>query len=1052
MEVTIREYSDADAAGVAAMWNESNKGWPAGFLGFIELTERRIREKMRQRDYVSVFLALVGKKVVGYCSVNEHSDDPNVAYVELLNVHPKYHGRKIGKRLLLAAVEKSIERGYDRLDLHTWPGNIKAVPLYKKTGFFWVPKTQVYMQNFIPLVFQNPIARRFFESANWYSAQVRDLSVEPDRMQWQGREVFSYEWRADGTFLKVVIDKDARGICSLETSQLLASCQLETARPIIGLSHKVVWRFANRTGRRLSLRMSAQAEGGIALRCSRSFELARRRTVEALVRIAAGALPKQSWERAPAIQTQVEIGGEKLVLKAGVRAEYAIELGTVPLHISVTPGIASRVQFGCRNRLEGPIEGRIVFDCPAGLSLEPSQAKIALAKDAVCGFEVSAKAPSPGAFVVKPRLQGKYSGKNVSLPAGEFLVASVGPCDVVAAKVGRSLVIENQSARISAHPQRGYLHIYLAAERRPIVHHSFDRLGEPFSDEFQRLGYSAKLKPGRSVAALLMSTSSKAFPGFVVTKRVSMGAGPIIKFEYRVTNAGKRPRALMLKVSNFLERYLPDITIPLKSSILSVASSDFPAWDMDLPEDPGDYAESWSAFHFGKGLVAGLVWQGAARVQFGESKMPCLVFDLGRLKPGESKALPPIYLYAGSGDFRVVRRSWERLTGAKANERLPIAESLVQVSYSPDPVLISAGSDQVRLRLTHPRNARLEGTIALSGDGVVCRPERIRFAGVDLRDPFEVSVRVKAVSSRRVLALQSCVESQHCTVRSSVPVFVYGRPQRDPVLVKRQPRAAGRRQVEVSNGESEFCVSPDFAGSLFSLRRAGREYLLSGFPEVTARSWLNPWFGGVRFSVFRGDRRFWEEADETHKVRFSCASCARADSAGRSWIGARLRGRLVAERLDHILLSVEYLTLPLTGLVAALARLANKTDAPRLVWLSISCFPSLDPKRGVTTWVRRGTSFSNRKFSEAGGGLRSEGWICAEDPATGRCLAVVALDPSSLIYLEDTGTDGHCYISFKQLVIPPRGSVSTGYLLAAVENLAEARLCLGLRSLDFPRL
>ena len=185
MEVTIREYSDADAAGVAAMWNESNKGWPGGFLGFIELTERRIREKMRQRDYVSVFLALVGKKVVGYCSVNEHSDDPNVAYVELLNVHPKYHGRKIGKRLLLAAVEKSIERGYDRLDLHTWPGNIKAVPLYKKTGFFWVPKTQVYMQNFIPLVFQNPIARRFFESANWYSAQVRDLSVEPDQWLFQ---------------------------------------------------------------------------------------------------------------------------------------------------------------------------------------------------------------------------------------------------------------------------------------------------------------------------------------------------------------------------------------------------------------------------------------------------------------------------------------------------------------------------------------------------------------------------------------------------------------------------------------------------------------------------------------------------------------------------------------------------------------------------------------------------------------------------------------------------------------------------------------------------
>ena len=174
MDIIVRQYTDADAAGVAKMWNESNEGWPGGFLPFIDFTAERIREKMRESDYIALFIALLGDEVVGYCSLAERSSDRNVSYIPLLNAHPKHHGKKIGKRTVLAAVLESIKRGFDRLDLHTWAGNTKAVPLYKKTGFFWVPDTDVYMQNFMPLVFQNHIARRFFDKHDWYATQIRD--------------------------------------------------------------------------------------------------------------------------------------------------------------------------------------------------------------------------------------------------------------------------------------------------------------------------------------------------------------------------------------------------------------------------------------------------------------------------------------------------------------------------------------------------------------------------------------------------------------------------------------------------------------------------------------------------------------------------------------------------------------------------------------------------------------------------------------------------------------------------------------------------------------
>ena len=50
-----------------------------------------------------------------------------------------------------------------RRHLDTWPGNIKAVPLYKKTGYFWVPETDVHMENYVPLLLRLPVLATIYE-------------------------------------------------------------------------------------------------------------------------------------------------------------------------------------------------------------------------------------------------------------------------------------------------------------------------------------------------------------------------------------------------------------------------------------------------------------------------------------------------------------------------------------------------------------------------------------------------------------------------------------------------------------------------------------------------------------------------------------------------------------------------------------------------------------------------------------------------------------------------------------------------------------------------
>ncbi len=133
-DITIVEYDPTYAAELAAMWTQSGDSW-GGFN--VEMTAESVRAEEEFSDHVNCYLAILGDEVVGYCKIGKWTQDEGALYIDTLNVRPDMHGRKIGKALVLRAVARTIELAWPRLDLHTWPGNTKAVPLYKKTGFFW---------------------------------------------------------------------------------------------------------------------------------------------------------------------------------------------------------------------------------------------------------------------------------------------------------------------------------------------------------------------------------------------------------------------------------------------------------------------------------------------------------------------------------------------------------------------------------------------------------------------------------------------------------------------------------------------------------------------------------------------------------------------------------------------------------------------------------------------------------------------------------------------------------------------------------------------------
>ncbi|MHA2080450.1 MAG: GNAT family N-acetyltransferase, partial [Candidatus Thorarchaeota archaeon] len=127
------ELTEEDAVLLAeslTSFNDSHS-WPGGFNQGNPFSAEDVLEFKETRDDIRVIVAYEGEKIVGHCDVCQHNQDLEAAYVGLLGVNPAFQGKGYGKAMLIEAAETAAKAGFRRIDLHTWAGNLKAMPLYK---------------------------------------------------------------------------------------------------------------------------------------------------------------------------------------------------------------------------------------------------------------------------------------------------------------------------------------------------------------------------------------------------------------------------------------------------------------------------------------------------------------------------------------------------------------------------------------------------------------------------------------------------------------------------------------------------------------------------------------------------------------------------------------------------------------------------------------------------------------------------------------------------------------------------------------------------------
>ncbi|MFW9769744.1 MAG: GNAT family N-acetyltransferase, partial [Candidatus Thorarchaeota archaeon] len=199
-----------DAGRLAECLNsfDDSDSWPDGFTHGTPFTAERVFDDQKKRKDIRNLVAHTEDKIVGNCNICHADLDKEAAYVGLLGVNPAFQGQGFGKALLIEAAETAAAAGKRRIDLHTWAGNLKAVPLYKRTGYNWVPGTSVLMESHIPGILSNDLFKPFFERYGWYDALKRVITQEPDIVVEDEIGVFKYQFEGEnGDLLSVNIDR-----------------------------------------------------------------------------------------------------------------------------------------------------------------------------------------------------------------------------------------------------------------------------------------------------------------------------------------------------------------------------------------------------------------------------------------------------------------------------------------------------------------------------------------------------------------------------------------------------------------------------------------------------------------------------------------------------------------------------------------------------------------------------------------------------------------------------------------------------------------------------
>ncbi|UVI28437.1 GNAT family N-acetyltransferase [Paenibacillus spongiae] len=824
--ISIVPYRPELAAAVADMWNGSRDSWGGGSS---ITTAEQIRQEEASSDALAVYLAMDRDLAVGYCSLSEYREDTGALYIPLLNVRPEYHGKKVGRMLLARVLEQTIQLGWPRLDLYTWAGNTKAVPLYKKFGFFWEDRDDsTHLMNMIPTVLRTEAIAHYFEELDWYRDSTREIAVEPDGRKENGFDYFTYSWAKGDRSLRVEFERRGRGMRLIETEDYLLSAEAEKLELVFGREYRIHYRIVNKSGKPLQVALKGASDGTIRFDYEQELEVTGETTLSAAFFVDEIAEEQSVWRTHPRVCTHLLINGKAAIFQVGVLPKFPASLA---LHVpGVTyPGQKAEFYLDVENNFAEEAEFSFELPSPSFLQLHEQHHTLRLRGKERISLPLGAVLHEHGFYEANVQMEAKLAdGGSVSF-AKKIGAAFTGFGAMLSGETEQNWQVHHGRHKLYLNKDDNEIKVTCGTSGNPTTL-IYPKIGKPYSSEFsKKRAEQVEFIAERGAIGIRVAYRSGEYPPIALTGKTLLFGDGTVEHGYEAENLSADKTAAELWLSQGVAHNLQRPILPYQGRYVEVPAScgsDLDYWDGEL------FSENW-LFSRDKTAPWGMCWPEEYRIEI-QSWYIALETSFGVLEPHGKTTFGPIYLTLGSYN------DWKSFRAFARREAIPAAD----LSLSADLELIAnghnpfVGSGEINVQVQEHKQQYLDGelTASLKNDP---SSERARH---HMEEEEETESRFSFITPERsyeLLQVDGLFAAHETRLLSAVFPIGQGKVTRE------LSEEEGQQVYIADNGRLRIKAAPDFYPTLYSLTSHGQEWLASSFPNRQPKSWWNPWAGGM---------------------------------------------------------------------------------------------------------------------------------------------------------------------------------------------------------------
>ncbi|MFS0556536.1 N-acetyltransferase family protein [Brevibacillus sp. 179-C9.3 HS] len=823
--ISLVTYRPELAAAVADMWNASRDSWGGGNS---ITTAEQIRQEEANSDALVVYLAMDGETVVGYCSLGEYREDTGALYIPLLNVRPDYHGKKVGRMLLARALEKTIELGWPRLDLYTWAGNTKAVPLYKKFGFFWEDRDDAtHLMNMIPTVLRTEAIAHYFEELDWYQDSTREIVVEPDGRKENGFDYFTYSWAKGDKNLRVEFERRGRGMRLIETEDYLLSAEVEKLELVFGREYQIHYRIVNKSGK--PLQISLKGEPGETIRFDYQHELAVTGETTLTANFFVDEITEEQsvWRTHPRVCTNLLINGKAAQFQVGILPKFP---ATLSLHVPGLsyPGQTKPFYLDVENNFAE--EAEFSFELPAHsfLRLNEQRHTLRLLGKERISLPLAADLHEHGFYEANVQVVAKLAdGSTVSF-AKKIGAAFTGLGAMLSGETEQAWQVHHGRHTLSLNKDDNEMTVSVGTGGEPSTL-LYPKLGKPYSSEFsKKRAEKVEFFMEKGAIGIRATYRSGTYPQIALVGSTLLFGDGTVEHGLEIENLSPDKMAAELWINQGFEHSFERPILPYQGRYVETPSSygsDLDYWDAEL------ISENW-LFTREETTTWGMCWPEEYRLDI-QGWYMTLEISLGMMEAHSKKTFGPIHLMHGSCT------DWKEFRAFARKEAMP-----ADLSLSPHLELIAnennpfVRNEEINVQVKEYKQQYLEGelTSSLMSDSAAGQAQSFTEEEEETESSFSL---VTPGHPYDLVQVDGRFATHDTQLRSAI--FPIGQGK----VIHEQSLEEGQQVFIADNGLLRIKAAPDFSSTLYSLTSNGQEWLDTSFPERQPKSWWNPWTGGI---------------------------------------------------------------------------------------------------------------------------------------------------------------------------------------------------------------